>query len=386
MCLACDREQAKIVLNYVRSYFTQIPPLKAMVVRETADGFMLNNGVDIVVATNSFRSTRGRTILSACLDEVAFWQDETSTRPDVETYNALKPGLRLPTSTLTVISTPYRRAGLLYNKFVKHFGRDDDDVLVIKAPSITLNPTLDQAIIDRALEDDRAAAAAEWLAEFRDDLAAYIPRDLIESAVDVGVTVRPPNPQRRYTSFIDASSGQQDSFTAAVAHMEGDVAILDCLVEVRAPFNTADATAQIVAVLKSYGLSSTMGDDHAKGWVVAELARHHFGFEPRPIKMDRSALYLETLPLFSAGRARLLESKRLVSQYAALERRVMPGGKDRVDHPNRSGHHDDLANACAGALWRATVERPFVVSVELLNRVAMAPRRRPFAPRPIGIY
>jgi hypothetical protein len=37
-CLACDREQAKIVLNYARSYFTNIPPLRAMVTRETATG------------------------------------------------------------------------------------------------------------------------------------------------------------------------------------------------------------------------------------------------------------------------------------------------------------------------------------------------------------
>jgi hypothetical protein len=43
MCLACDRDQAKIVLDYTRSYFTEIPPLKAMVTRETATGFELNN-------------------------------------------------------------------------------------------------------------------------------------------------------------------------------------------------------------------------------------------------------------------------------------------------------------------------------------------------------
>src|SRR5262249_2023829 len=47
MCLACDRDQAKIVLDYTRSYFSEIPPLKAMIGRETAHGFELSNGVDI---------------------------------------------------------------------------------------------------------------------------------------------------------------------------------------------------------------------------------------------------------------------------------------------------------------------------------------------------
>jgi hypothetical protein len=43
LCLACDRDQAGIVLGYVRSYFADILPLKDMVVRETADGLELNN-------------------------------------------------------------------------------------------------------------------------------------------------------------------------------------------------------------------------------------------------------------------------------------------------------------------------------------------------------
>jgi hypothetical protein len=384
MCLAVDRDQSQIILGYVKGYFAQIPALKKMVVREAADGLELDNGVNIVIATNSYRSIRGRSLLHVCMDEAAFWRDEHSASPDIETYNAAKPGLRLPGSTLTIISTPYRRAGLLYSKFAKHYGRDDDDILVVKAPSIVLNPTLDQSIIEQALADDPSANASEWLAEWRDDLSSYIPRPLIEAAIDAGVTVRPYEPRCRYTSFIDASSGQQDSFTCAVAHKAtGDVAMLDCLVEIRAPFNTTEAVGQVVDVLRSYHLTSTMGDDHAKGWVIAELQRHRIGFEPRPPKMDRSALYLETLPFYSAGRVRLLDVPRLVSQYTALERRLMPGGWSRIDHPNRTGYHDDLANVVAGALWRATSVPPSICELctpELVARFAAMPRYR----RPLG--
>jgi hypothetical protein len=385
MCLAVDREQSQIILGYVRAYFSEIAPLKAMVVRETADGLELNNGVDIVIATNSYRSIRGRSLLHVCMDEAAFWKDEFSSSPDIETYNAAKPGLRLPGSTLTIISTPYRRSGLLYGKFAKHYGRDDDDVLVIKAPSITLNPTLDQSIINQALEDDPSANASEWLAEWRDDLSSYISRALIEAAIEPGVTVRPYDRKYHYTSFIDPSSGQRDSFCCAVAHKEaGDLAVLDCLVEVKAPFDTNVAVAQIADVLKSYHLTSTSGDDHAKGWVVAELQRHRIGFEPRPSKMDRSALYQETLPLYSAGRVKLLDVPRLVSQYTALERRLMPGGWSRIDHPNRTGYHDDLANVTAGALWRATAVPPSVCELctpEIVARIQAMPRNPRYAQR-----
>ena len=70
---ACDRDQAKIVLNYTRSYLTEIPLLQGMVQKETQYGFELTNSIDISVATNSFRSVRGRPILCAILDEVAYW-------------------------------------------------------------------------------------------------------------------------------------------------------------------------------------------------------------------------------------------------------------------------------------------------------------------------
>ncbi len=56
------------------------------------------------------------------------------------------------------ISSPYRKAGLLYEKWRDHYGKNSDDVLVIRAPSKLLNPTLPQHVIDRAFEDDPVSA------------------------------------------------------------------------------------------------------------------------------------------------------------------------------------------------------------------------------------
>ena len=81
---------------------------------------------------------------------------------------------------------------------------------------------------------------------------------------------------------------------------------------------------------------------------------------------------------------RLLDHKKLISQYATLERRLLPTGHERIDHPNRSGHYDDLANACAGALWRCSTERRIVFTPEFLKRAAMMPPSRPFG-RPLPL-
>lgn len=353
MCLACDRDQAKIVLGYTRSYFRDVPYLARMVTRETPSGVELDNGVDIAVATNDFRAVRGRAVALAVLDEVAYWRDERSASPDVETYAALKPGtVTLPGAMVVGISSPYRKAGLLHEKWRDHYGRDGD-VLVIRAPSIALNPTLDRGLIAEELARDPAVGRAEWLAEWRDDISNFLDRALIEAAVDRGVTVRPRVPGCQYHGFCDPSGGVGDAFTLGIAHREQDnTVVLDCLVERPAPFNPSEVTAEMAKTLREYGLSEVKGDRYGAQWVVQAFAACGVGY--RHSARDRSAIYQDTLPLFTSGRARLLDHRKLVLQFAALERRTT-ATRDRVDHPV-SGH-DDLCNAVAGALVAAADRR-----------------------------
>jgi hypothetical protein len=96
-CLARDRDQAAIALDYVKGFFVgneAVPELRQMVVKEVRDGIQLANGVDIIVGTNDFRGIRGRAVLCAVLDEVAFYKDETSATPDFELFNSLEPGMK----------------------------------------------------------------------------------------------------------------------------------------------------------------------------------------------------------------------------------------------------------------------------------------------------
>jgi hypothetical protein len=55
--------------------------------------------------------------------------------------------------------------------------------------------------------------------------------------------------------------------------------------------------------------------------------------------------------LLNARKIELLDNQRLLNQFASLERRTRAGGKDLITHP--PGGHDDLANACAGAVYYA---------------------------------
>lgn len=379
LCLACDREQASIVLGYTKSYFANIPPLKDLVQRETVNGLELTNGVDVIVATNSYRSVRGRSILVAIFDEVSFWQDELTARPDTATYAAVTPGMAtLPGAMLIGISTPHKKSGLLFSKWKQFFGQSDDRTLVIQAASTTLNPTLDPQIISQAVADDPASASAEWMAEWRSDLASFISTELLDACTDRGVLVRPPQPGLRYFAFGDPASGSgRDSFALGIAHAEGDKVVLDVAHEIRPPFSPTTAIEEVSALLKSYRVSMLRGDKFAAGFVTEGFARCGIKYEYS--EHDRSEIYLEALPLLTSGRARLVDSKRLLAQFASLERRTMSTGRDVVDHPRGDRQHDDLCNACAGALAAASGRPRMVISREMLNEVIAAGPRHTFA-------
>jgi hypothetical protein len=357
LCLAGDRVQARIALGYVRGYFEQVPMLKALVTRETQDGLELSTGAAITVIPNDFRTVRGRSIALAILDEVGFWFGDESTSPDVETFAALVPALAtIPGSMLVGISSPHRRSGLLYSKFKESYGRDDPDVLVIKAPTLVLNPSLDPKIIDKDMERDRSRALSEWYAEFRDDLSSYIPRELIEGAVDSGVKVRPPIPGVRYSAFTDPSGGVSDSFCASVSHregFEGETVVVDCVIEVPSPCNPVDAARTIAMTLKEYGVTTVTGDRYAAGFAVDAFSR--FGCTYRHSERDRSQIYIDALPLFTAGRVRLVDSRKLITQLSQLERKTT-SGRDKISHPERSRHHDDIANSVCGSLLMAAAK------------------------------
>jgi hypothetical protein len=347
LCLATDISQAKIILNYVRAFFSDIPMLQAMVTRETQLGFELSNGVDVEVSAANFRGVRGRAIALVVLDEVAFFSSDNSANPDLEIYRALLPGCATLDGMIVGISSPYRQVGLLYSKFKEHYGKDSEDVLFIKAATRKLNPTIAQSVIDKAYADDPIAAASEWGAEFRNDLAGWLNLETIEAAVDTDVMVRPPNTMAfTYSAFADSSGGVRDSYTLGIAHEEAGVAVLDCLVEVKAPFDPSVVTAQLAAVLKSYKCTEVSGDKYAANFVTESFAKHEIKYNHS--KLNRSEIYMEALPLFNAGRIRLLDSSRVISQLAGLVRKASPSGRANVDHA--PGSSDDCSNAACGAL------------------------------------
>ena len=349
MIIARDRRQARVIKRFITGLLRSVPMLAQTIESETQEIIELRNSVNIEIHTASFRSTRGYTIITALLDEVAYWDvDENSAEPDVEVINAIRPGMAtVPGAMLLVASSPHARKGALWNAHQKHFGKDGDPVLVWQAATRDMNAAVPQSFIDTHIQEDPARARAEYGAIFRTDLEAFVSREAVEACIIHGVHEHQPQYDITYSGFVDPSGGSgSDSMTLCIGHRDSrkGVVVIDCVRERKPPFSPEQVCSEFAAALKRYRIHKVSGDKFGGGFPPEQFRQFDIIFEQSA--KTKSDLYVDLLPLVNSQRIELLDQPRLIAQLNSLERRTARGGKDSIDHP--PGGHDDLINSVAG--------------------------------------
>lgn len=381
MLTATDRKQARVIMRYLLAIVECVPMLASMIERQDTESLDLNNRISIEIMTGSFRTIRGRTCVAFIGEETPYWRSEESANPAEEVLASVRPAMAtIPNALLICIGSPYRRVGVMYEAYKRHFGQNDSPVLVVQADTRTMNPTVRQSVIDRAMEADPVAAQSEYFAEFRSDIGSFLDRESIERAIEVGRQERPPQPDIQYVAFVDPSGGRADHMTIAIAHrqtyraprsaqeeqdkrMQPPRVVLDVCRGIAPPFDPSSVVKEFATILRSYRCSQVVGDRYSAEWVVSSFRQH--GITYKHSELTKSELYLESLPLFMTGCVELLDVKVLTSQLMQLERRTGRSGKDSVDSPPNS--HEDYANSCCGALSLVTAHVSEVRMVKLIG-------------------
>ena len=187
MVIAADRKQARHVFGYIAGLLDGVSMLAQMVESRTRETINLTNRVTIEVHTANFRAVRGYTVIGAICDEIAFWRSEDSANPDTEILNGLRPGMAtVPNALLLCISSPYARRGALWDAYRRHYGQDQDAVLVWQADTRSMNPSVDEQVIAEAYNQDESAAAAEYGAQFRRDIEGFVSAEAVGAVVVPG--------------------------------------------------------------------------------------------------------------------------------------------------------------------------------------------------------
>jgi hypothetical protein len=372
--IATDRRQARVIHRFCRALLTKVPVFQELIQRDSDDEILLTNGICIEIQTASYRSVRGFAVVAALLDEMAFWRaDDSFSNPDTEILAALRPAMAtVPGAFLLAASSPYARRGVLWKAWRDNWGKDTP-AICWQAATRTMNPTVPQKVIDDALAEDPSKAAAEYLAEFRQDIETFVSRDVVEDAIIAGRHELSPADGIAYHAFVDPSGASVDSMTLAVTHREPatDVVILDAVLEHRPPFSPESVCTEFAGFIKQYRIREISGDRWGGEWPREQFQKN--GIKYNVSEHAKTAIYTEFLPVLNSGRVELLDHPRLITQLCSLERRTGRGsGRDVIDHP--PGAHDDLANAVAGAVVLAAAgHRGCEITPELLAAAKMPP-------------
>ena len=349
--VASDRSQAGVILGYIKGILKANPIFFQYVLSELRESVELTNRISIETMTCSYRSVRGRTVVCGIFDEMSFWRTADAANPDREILAATRPSMAtIPTSKLIVISSPYSQWGCVYETYKSYYGVDDPEILVWKAPTQVMNPTISQSLIDRETKKDSISARSEWYAEFREDLELFLSREMVEACCSLSGTLA-PRQFHSYKSFCDPSGGRNDSFTLAVGHNESSKVICDFLKDWIPPFNPESVVKEIADILKNYRTDKIVGDRYAAEWVSSAFEKQGIRYES--CEKNKSDLYLNFEGYLNTQMTELPNNPKLINELISLERRKGKAGKDSVDHPPRGS--DDLANACAGLVYEGMV-------------------------------
>jgi len=345
--IAADRSQAQVILSYIKGILHSTPVFEQYIETELKETVDLTNNITIEVMSCSFRSIRGRTVVCAIFDEMAFWRVEGAS-PDKEILSAIRPAMgTIPNSLLICISSPYARSGSVYEHHSDYYGKDDPYILVWQAPTRVMNPTLPQDIIDRETKKDPTAARAEWEAEFRDDISGFLNPEIVR-ACSVFTGDLAPEPGVFYRAFTDPSGGRADAFTLAIGYQDHQTRKFRTalLKGWKPPFDPETVVNEISEVLGRYRVSSVTGDRYAAAWVSSAFEK--CGIEYISSTKNKSEIFLQSEGYFNTHRVEIPDDEQLYTELTNLERRTGRSGRDSVDHPPRG--NDDYANAVCGLI------------------------------------
>lgn len=246
----------------------------------------------------------------------------------------------------------------MWETYKEHFGKEDDEILVVQGLTQLMNPTVSRQVIDSAYEKDPAVAAAEHGAEFRQDLESFISEAVLGACIiDRRHELPPMTSEYTYSAGVDPSGGGPDEFSLVICHGEDDRIVQDVVRGWKGD-RPNDAVKEASDLLKQYRVRQVTGDKYAGEWPKQSFADQ--GIEYRFSDKTASEAFLELLPTLNQGNIELLDDQKQTNQLLALERKKGRSGKDSIAHP--PGGHDDRAVALALAVSQTSPAVVYVAS------------------------
>jgi len=438
-CVATNRETAGILFGKVAGHLERSEFFRKFRTKPTSQRISLYTqrdldrygrhgrpSVAVRVAACSAKGLRGQGNMIAALDEMAFFFMDEATgqkkagpegdHDDKAVFKAVTPSIAKfknpstgePEGKVICISSPGPKSGMFFSEFERGFEGDNDDLLVIQAPTWEIDPSMSSQFLRQEYKRNSITFKSEYGAQFSDRLFGWIEDPQVVRQCVVPELKYKQSSMLRVPHFLGIDIGMKNDGTAlAVCHwvkemvggapvdrLEVDAVdahyldnrgvgegeslepILDAAespeARIKLPFFDLQEIADwIVEFTKRFLIVKGLADQYMgfplipllikKGVKQVELRQFH--------ETLNSYVYQNLLTLFVGGELRLPEGdgiafngklekdSDLVRELLSLQAESRSKYILRVDHPDREGMHNDMSDALARACLLAVEYR-----------------------------
>jgi hypothetical protein len=361
LVVAPDLGLAHQTLNYAKGAAQADPELRGLITADNADSLVLRrpDGQPVSIlcraAGRGGGGLRGKSLVSAVLDECAFFRDQSYVVNDRDVFNAVAPRV-LPGGVVVVASTPWAEAGLLFDEFTLNYGHPVT-AMAVTAPTLLMLPT--QRNID-AVRREEARDPENALREFGAQFMAvgscnFFDRDSCVVANDI-------EPITNAGQLVRVGVGGdlalvRDAAAVVVVHEQDGIFTVVEIVEKRptrgAPLKLSEVVKDFSGVAARHGADSIEVDHHE-----LEAAREHLPDGVRLVPCAGGAqgkidTYSRVRDLLHNGKIRIpAEYQRLANQLRDVVKKPISGGGIRIFSPHKGNVHGDIVSAFVLAVDR----------------------------------
>jgi hypothetical protein len=192
--VATSRDQATVLLDFVRDFLRRSPMLAEQIVSETTNSITLATGCIIEAVPCSARANRGRANGVVILDEGAHFVDSAGNASLRAVYDALRPALVQfgPLGLMLVISTPLDGIGAFYELDQQASSGQFPEMAALHFPTLEAQPKFAaEAELERVRNPRQFDR--EWRGEYTSG-DETLPLDAFDACVDP--TYDPPYADR----------------------------------------------------------------------------------------------------------------------------------------------------------------------------------------------
>jgi hypothetical protein len=375
VCVAANREQAGLTLQFVRELVKGSPLLRECVEGDAEDALTIRQpqtGAIVTVKTIpcSSRTGRGLAISTLIFDEMAHWlADGEGPAVADRVYRAMTPSVAQfrEHARVLAISTPWGKTGT----FAKLFDRTDAgevaDALAVQAPTWEMNPTLPQSFFDAEKAKDPESFAGEYGAEFLTSGGAYLNYERIQAVIDRGRFELHAGETDGPVAALDAGFVRDASALVIVGHdrNDGDRLRLVLARQWKPDRGELGFTAlldEVVGICREHGARRVIVDQFCSVPIREYLRRA--GLLPEEMTMtaqSKSRVYGSLKSRIYSGTVELYPHDGLIAELGRIEAHYVSGGVS-IRSPRVGGSHGDIAQALAVAIHALDGRRGGIVS------------------------